>query len=126
MQDSVGQMADVLRHGGAVQQVLTLGGEVLDDAPDVGQEAMSSIMSASSRTRTCILVRSTVPWLMWSSKRPAGDDNVDAAPERIDLWVDADATVDSENGEASLATQVAKVLGDLFRQFEIGRASCRE
>src|SRR5664280_2321324 len=118
MQDSVGQMADVLRHGGAVQQVLTLGGEVLDDAPDVGQEAhvQHHVRFVEDKDLYPGEIDRTLADMVQQATR-AGDDNVDAVPERIDLRVDADAAVDGENGEARLAAQVAEVLGDLFRQF---------
>src|SRR5659263_719582 len=115
MQDSVGQMADVHRHGGAVQQVLALGGEVLDDAPDIGQEAhvQHHVRFVEDEDLDFGEVDCTLADMVQQAPR-AGDDNVDAAPERVDLWIDADATVDSENGEASLAAQVAKVLGNLL------------
>jgi len=118
MQDSIGQMADVHRHGGAVQQVLALDREVLDDAADVGQEAhvQHHVPFVEDEDLYPGEVDRTLADMVQQATR-AGDDNVDAAPERIDLWIDADAAVDGENGEASLTAQVAEVLGDLLRQF---------
>src|SRR5450830_157233 len=118
MQDSIGQMTDVLRHGGAVQQVLALGREVLDDAADVGQEAhvQHHVRFVEDEDLDLGEVDCTLADMVQQTAR-AGDGNVDAAPERIDLWIDADAAVDGENSEASLVAQVAEVLGDLLRQF---------
>src|SRR5450756_1081832 len=109
MQDSVGQMADVLRHGGAVQQVLALGREVLDDAADVGQEAHVQHHVPFVEDKDLYLgeIDCTLADMVQQTAG-AGDDNVDAAPERIYLWDGDGDNGDSENGEASLATQVAK------------------
>ena len=78
---------------------------------------MSSIRSASSRTRTSrpLELRVRVAEVVEEPAR-RGDDHVDAAPERVLLRPHADAAEDRRAGERRVHGELAEVLVDLRRQ----------
>ena len=82
---------------------------------------MSSIRSASSRTRISIADRSTMPWPMWSMQ-PAGrrHDDVGAATEGAELAVVADAAVDRDGLDGPLGAVRPDALLDLEGQLPGG------
>ena len=78
---------------------------------------MSSIRSASSRTRTSTADRSMVRWPTWSSRRPGVATTTSGpGPELRDLGPDADAAVDRRGADRAVAPVGAEALLDLDRE----------
>ena len=63
-------MGDARRYGGREERHLTFGRSLLQDPLDVLDEPMSSISSASSRTKKRMSASFSVPRRMWSMTRP--------------------------------------------------------
>jgi hypothetical protein len=66
----LGELADLVGERGREEQRLALLRKQRDDALDVGMKPMSSMRSASSRTRICTLPRFTAFCPTRSSSRP--------------------------------------------------------
>ena len=65
---------------------------------------MSSMRSASSRTKISTCERSSVRWLEVVEQAPGrGDEDVDAAPQLVDLRLHADAAEDHHAGQLASA-----------------------
>ena len=78
-------------------------------------ESMSSMRSASPSTSASMSRRSTCPWFI-RVKQPArsGDNNVDAAPQSIDLGVLIDAAAEDHRlPQRKVAAIGTKTVGDL-------------
>ena len=93
------------------------GGNVPQDAADVGRKPMSSMRSASSSTRYSSAVELGVRRAE-VIEQPArrGDDDVHAAAERVLLRAHADAAEDRGAGERRVHGERVEVLEDLRRQ----------
>ena len=78
---------------------------------------MSSIRSASSRTRISTRERSRLPWPWWSSSRPGrGDEDVDSALQLRGLRADADAAEDHHRRLLRVLAVDANAFLDLRRE----------
>ena len=78
---------------------------------------MSSIRSASSRTRISTGDRSIVRWPTWSSRRPGVATTISGpGPQRADLGLEADAAVDRGGADRAVGAVGADALLDLERE----------
>ncbi len=117
VQDLVGQAADVGRHGGREEERLALGRQLPEDAADVGQEA--HVAHAVGLVQHQHLDVGEVDGLVAQQVEQAsgaGDDDLCAAIELLDLGPLADAAVDGDAADAGAAAQLGGGLVDLLGQ----------
>ena len=119
---SIGQLADLGRHGRREEQVLPLRGQLRDDAADRRQEAQIQHLVGLVEDED-LGARQTDMALGEVVEQPArrGNQHVDAAGERLDLRPMADAAEHDRHGQAEMAAVGAEALGDLGGQLA-GRA----
>ena len=109
--ENVAEKSRFWRRGGSSAMILRMS----------RMKPMSSIRSASSRTRISTRDRSIVRWPRWSSRRPGrGDDDLGTGAQRPDLRVEADAAVDGRRADRVLGAVGPDALLDLERELRVG------
>ena len=120
-QHLLGQLPDVFGHGGGKHQGLALRGQLLDDPPDVREKA--HVEHAVRLVDDEDLDGRQVDRLlghMVEESAGAGDDDVDAPAELLDLRVDVHAAVDGAARDVRLLAHLADSDVDLLRQLPGG------
>ena len=117
VQEAAGERPDLLGERRREQQVLAAGGQDVEDAADVADEA--HVEHAIGLVEDEDLDRREVDRPLADMIEQAtgrGDDEVDPAPERVGLRRKADAAVDRGGADAPVATVDADALLDLERE----------
>ena len=109
---------DLLRERRREQQVLALAGESSTIRRMSGRKPMSSIRSASSRTRTSTCSRLTTCWPTWSSSRP-GWRRGSRPRRRTSRWGPPDAAV-HDGGGAARSVHTARTLVTCIASSRVG------
>ncbi len=122
VQQVVGQAADLARHGGGEQQVLTPLGQLLDDALDVGQETHVEHVVGLVENQDLQPVEAHVLAAHQVEQSPgAGDDDVGSAAQGALLGHGADAAKDRDGADVGELAQHLEVAVDLHGQLARGR-----
>ncbi len=117
VQEAAGQLPDLVREGGAEEQVLATGGQQREDLADVADEA--HVEHPVGLVEDEDLDRRQVDGPLADVVEQAaggGHDDIRRAAQGADLAVDADATVDGRRADAPVAAVDAHALLDLERE----------
>ena len=114
----VGQLLDVRRHGGREEQVLTLLGQVANDTTDRIDEAHVEHLVGFVEDEDLGLreIGITLAEVVEQAAR-GGDDDVDATRQRLALRAMPHAAEDRGDAEAKLRAVRLEVVSDLRREF---------
>ena len=112
-----GERPDLVREGGAEQQVLALARQDFEDAPDVADEAHveHAVGLVEDEDLDARQVDRALAEVVEQATR-RGDDDVDAATQRVDLRREADAAIDGGRTDAAVGAVDADALLDLERE----------
>ncbi len=119
-EDCLRQLTDFIRHGGGEEQRLPLRGQQLEDAADVGQEAHIAHAVGLVQHQHLDAREVNVSLTVQVKQAPrAGDDDLDAALQGLDLRVFAHPAVDGNGAGFGARPQrradVVNLLGQLAR-----------
>ena len=119
--DGGGEVLDRRRHGRGEEERLAVGGELGDDALDVGDETEIEHAVGFVEDEDFDFIE-TDAFLFFEIHQAAGsgDEDIDAARELADLRSDVDAAEDGEVGELQVLAVVGEALADLGGEFAGG------
>jgi len=116
-----GELRELGRHGGAEEERLPLGGALLDDAFDVGQEAhVEHAVHLVEHEDLDVAQAGVALFEVIEEAAGRGDHDVDALVERLDLLAVADAAIDDGDALVGKLGVVAEGFLDLQRELAGG------